>query len=59
MNTNPEITEIKNIVQQNRDILQRHGEILQQHGEILLEVVKEQNYLRRALDQVNEQFMVN
>ena len=73
MNTNPEITEIKNIVQQNRDILQqhsitlqqhgeilqRHGAILQQHGEILLEVVKEQNYLRRALDQVNEQFMVN
>ena len=56
MNTNPEITEIKNIVQQNRDMLQRHSEILQQHGEILLEVVKEQNYLRGALDQVNERF---
>ena len=56
MNTNPEILEIKNIVQQNRDMLQRHGEILQQHGEILLEVVKEQNYLRGALDQVNERF---
>lgn len=56
MNTNPEISEIKNIVQQNRDMLQRHGEILQQHGEILLEVVKEQNYLRGALDQVNERF---
>jgi uncharacterized coiled-coil DUF342 family protein/predicted outer membrane lipoprotein len=70
MNTNPEITEIKNIVQQNRDILQqhsitlqqhgeilqRHGAILQQHGEILLEVVKEQNYLRGALDQINERF---
>ena len=54
MNTNPEILEIKNIVQQNRDMLQRHGEILQQHGEILLEVVKEQNYLHGALDQVNE-----
>ena len=57
MNTNPEIAEIKNIVQQNRDILQQssitlqqHGAILQQHGEILLEVVKEQNYLRGALD---------
>ena len=56
MNTDPEIAEIKNIVQQNRDMLQRHGEILQQHGEILLEVVKEQNYLRGALDQVNERF---
>ena len=63
MNTDPEIVEIKNIVQQNRDILQQHsitlqqhGEILQQHGEILLEVVKEQNYLRGALDQVNERF---
>ena len=70
MNANPEITEIKNIVQQNRDILQqhsvilqqhgemlqRHGATLQQHGEILLEVVKEQNYLRGALDQVNERF---
>ena len=63
MNTNPEITEIKNIVQQNSitlqqhsEILQRHGTILQQHSEILLEVVKEQNYLRGALDQVNERF---
>ena len=63
MNTNPEITEIKNIVQQNSitlqqhgEMLQRHGAILQQHGEILLEVVKEQNYLRGALDQVNERF---
>ena len=56
MNTNPEITEIKNIVQQNRDTLQQHSQILQQHGEILLEVVKEQNYLRGALDQVNERF---
>lgn len=54
MNTNPEITEIKNIVQQNRDTLQQHSQILQQHGEMLLEVVKEQNYLRGALDQVNE-----
>ncbi len=63
MNTNPEITEIKNIVQQNSitlqqhgEMLQRHGAILQQHGEILLEVVKEQNYLRGALDQINERF---
>ena len=56
MNANPEITEIRNIVQQNRDILQQHSQILQQHGEILLEVVKEQNYLRGALDQVNERF---
>ena len=56
MNTNPEILEIKNIVQQNRNMLQRHSEILQQHGEILLEVVKEQNYLRGALDQVNKRF---
>ena len=56
MNTNPEITEIKNIVQQNKDMLQRHSQVLQQHGEILLEVVKEQNYLRGALDQVNERF---
>ena len=63
MNTNPEILEIKNIVQQNRNMLQQHGEmlqhhsqVLQQHGEILLEVVKEQNYLRGALDQVNERF---
>jgi archaellum component FlaC/predicted outer membrane lipoprotein len=37
-------------------MLQRHGAILQQHSEILLEVVKEQNYLRGALDQVNERF---
>ena len=56
MNANPEITEIKNIVQQNRDTLQQHSQILQQHREILLEVVKEQNYLRGALDQVNERF---
>ena len=49
MNTNPEILEIKNVVQHNKDMLQRHGEIL-------LEVVKEQNYLRGALDQVNERF---
>ena len=70
MNTDPEIVEIKNIVQGNRNILQqhsltlqqhgemlqRHSEILQQHGEILIEVVKEQNYLRGALDQVNEWF---
>lgn len=56
MNTNPEITEIKNIVQQNRETLQQHSQILQQHGEMLLEVVKEQNYLRGALDQVNERF---
>ena len=56
MNTDPEIVEIKDIVQQNQDMLQRYGEILQQHGEMLLEVVKEQNYLRGALDQVNERF---
>ena len=37
-------------------MLQRHSQVLQQHGEILLEVVKEQNYLRGALDQVNERF---
>ena len=43
-------------LQQHGDMLQRHGAILQQHGEILLEVVKEQNYLRGALDQVNERF---
>jgi chromosome segregation ATPase len=40
MNIYPEIAEIKNI--------------LQQHSEILVQVLKEQNYLRGALDQVNE-----
>ena len=42
MNISPEITEIKNL--------------LQQQGEVLTQISKDQNYLRGALDQINERF---
>lgn len=47
MNTNSELTEIKRIVQQNR-------EILHQHGDLLIQLSKDQSYLRGALDQITE-----
>jgi predicted nucleic acid-binding Zn-ribbon protein len=31
-------------------------DILQQHGKLLIQISKEQNYLRGALDQMNERF---
>ena len=42
MNITPETAEIR--------------DILQQHSELLIQISKEQNYLRGALDQINERF---